>query len=807
MKISLNWLNELITLPDDPTLIEHTLTSLGLEVEGVEHFESVKGGLKGVVVGKVVECDTHPNADRLSLTKVELGDGEPVQIVCGAPNVAKGQTVFVATVGTTLYDKNGEGWEIKKAKIRGERSFGMICAEDELGLGTSHEGIMVLDDKWEAGTPAADVVEIVEDTIFDIGLTPNRSDATHHSGVAKDLNAAFRIRHQKDLNYRTPLLKRLEINGPAPIEVEVSEPKACPRYSGILIENITVGQSPEWLRIKLEAIGVRSINNVVDVTNLVLHELGQPLHAFDMDKVAGRRIRVGFLPDGTSFLSLDEVERKLSAEDLMICDGEGKPMCMGGIFGGIDSGVTDETTSIFLESAHFDAKYIRRSSTRHLLRTEAAKIFEKGSDPSITIQALERAAYLLEQVSGATVKGGIIDLYPVEIEPEEITLQTEFVNRLSGGSFTTDDLENICLALDMEMTTRTDDALTVRVPVSKWDVKRPVDIVEEIMRVYGFDQIPLKKQLRTTLIPADYPDIYHVWNLIADHMVSLGFNQMANLSITQSSYYPDRVKDELVFINNTSNSHLNIMRPDLVRPALETAAFNLNRRVRDLKLFEIGKRYIFHSGEFIEKGALLIMASGNIEKENWKGSGDQVDYSYMKGIVNSALVRCGAANIEFRKSQSDARSSFVEIARDSEIIGEIFVPGQELLEMFDIDQEIWMAQIELQFIIDSMRSSRPEYQEISRFPSVRRDLALLISKDLTYGEIERVIVDAGGSKLKEINLFDVYDNEDQLGKGRKSYAISLLFEDNEKTLTDKEIEKNVDRILKKLVASFDLELR
>ncbi|MFM2267797.1 MAG: hypothetical protein RL757_1238, partial [Bacteroidota bacterium] len=594
MKVSLNWLRQYINIEQNTAEIEALLTDLGLEVEGIEELGGIAGNLEGIVVGEVVECERHPDADRLSLTKINIGKTDFLQIVCGASNIAKGQKVVVATTGATLYPMEGEPFKIKKGKIRGQESEGMICAEDEIGVGKSHAGIIVLPAETVVGTPAIEVFDIEKDTVFEIGLTPNRSDATCHVGVARDLGARLRVNGSAS-RIKLPDVSAFSVkNKDLKIEVSLENEAACPRYAGLCIENIKVGESPDWLKKRLESIGVRSINNVVDVTNFVLHELGQPLHAFDFDQIAGQKIIVKTQEEGTKFKSLDEVERSLFAEDLMICDGDSKGMCIGGVFGGFQSGVTDGTTRIFLEAAHFAPKSIRRSSMRHNLRTDAAKVFEKGSDPNLCVFALKRAALLLEMVAGGRVASELIDIYPNPIPNVEVTVRYAKVRNLIGKNIETHVLKAIFEALDMKILAENADGVRVSIPTNKADVLREVDVVEEILRVYGFNNVEMPTQIRSAITKSEYPDPVRVRNLTADLLASNGFNEMMAMSLTRSKYFLEILpmeKENLVFVNNTSTVELDVMRPTMLTSALECVLHNQNRQNSDLKLFEFGKTY------------------------------------------------------------------------------------------------------------------------------------------------------------------------------------------------------------------------
>ena len=614
MKISYKWLKKYINLGDDIERISEILTDLGLEVEGVEQQESIKGGLKGVVIGHVLECTKHPNADKLSLTKVDIGQGDPVQIVCGAPNVAAGKKVVVATVGTELYSAEGEAWKIKKGKIRGEVSEGMICAEDELGLGNDHSGIIVLPEDTPVGIAARDFYNVEDDYVIEIGLTPNRSDATCHMGVAEDIAAYFKINTEDNAQVKDFIPEEFEVDVPGNnFEVHIENKEACPRYTGVLLSDVEVKESPDWLKNLLGVIGVRPINNIVDITNFILHAYGQPLHAFDADKIGGNQIRVKNLPSGSKFVSLDEKERTLHEEDLMICDGNDAPMCIAGVFGGLNSGVVNETKHIFLESAHFASTGIRKSSTRHLLRTDAAKIFEKGSDPNLTLKALKKAVYLLKEYAGAKVTSEIVDVYPVKIEPVKILVNFSNVNRLIGAGLSNEEIVNILHALNMTTKVVDDSKVYVEVPTNKADVVREVDVIEEILRIYGFNKVEIPTVLRTTIQSLDYPNARGIQKAVSSLLASNGFNEMMGLSLVESKWYGG-IQDNFVQINNTSNIHLDIMRPEAIVSGLESVARNINYQQTDVSLFEFGKSYTKNEDSFAESKFLSLFLTGEFIK-------------------------------------------------------------------------------------------------------------------------------------------------------------------------------------------------
>ena len=807
MKTSLNWLRDYLTIDLSPAEISEILTAIGLEVEGEEEIESIKGGLEGVVVGHVTECGQHPNADRLSLTKVDVGGEEDLQIVCGAPNVAKGQKVLVATVGTMLYDADGKGFKIKKGKIRGEASQGMICAEDELGLGDDHDGIIVLPDDVPVGTLAKDYYEIETDTVYEIGLTPNRSDATCHMGVAKDLAAALKINHQKDAKVTIPLVDDFKVDSnDMAVEVVVENTTACPRYTGVSIKGITIKESPDWLKNRLKAIGVRPISNIVDITNYVLHDLGQPLHAFDLDKITDRKVVVKTLAAGTKFLSLDEQERTLSEEDLMICDGASNGMCIGGVFGGLNSGVTDTTKNIFLEAAHFNAKWIRRSSTRHLLRTDAAKVFEKGSDPNVTKYALQRAAMLIKELAGGEIASEIVDIYPEPIQPKEILVRYERVNRLIGVDIPKEKVKSILEAMEMQLSNETEESLTVAIPTNKADVLREADVIEEILRIYGLNEVPISNTIKSSISVSPHPDPLEVKNKISDYLTALGYYEMMALSLSRSGYYKNilpRESSELVYVNNTSNRDLDIMRPDMLMSGLEAVLHNQNRQQTDIKLYEFGRSYWMEEKETKEREHLSIFLSGQIAGETWHQQKTKaVSYYDLKTIVQNVLSRMGIATYQESAFHTDAFSYGTNYQRGPQVLVSFGKVSKMVLKKMEIKQDVFYADFNWTALLKAARKNKIQFKELNKYPSTRRDLALVVENKVNFNDIAVVAKKIGKQLLKEINLFDVYENEEQLGAGKKSYAVSFVFEHPDKTLADKDVEK----IMKKLIYIYENDL-
>ncbi|WP_235298039.1 phenylalanine--tRNA ligase subunit beta [Portibacter marinus] len=806
MKISLNWLKEYIELDQTPQELSEILTAIGLEVEGMEEVETVKGGLKGIKVGQVIECQKHPNADKLSLTKVDLGNGMPLQIVCGAPNVAQGQKVLVATVGSTLYTPEGEAWKIKAGKIRGEVSEGMICAEDEIGLGTSHDGIMVLPDDTEVGQWASDLFDINTDIVYEIGLTPNRSDATSHIGVAEDLAAYLKINegHSGAVSYPDWSAFQ-EGHGDGGLKVEVLDHKGAPRYSGVKIDNINIKESPAWIKNHLKAIGINPKNNAVDITNYVLHEMGQPLHAFDAEKIKNNHIKVEKLPAGTKFVDLEGKERALHNEDVMICDGSDRGMCIGGVFGGLESGVTDQTKSIFLESAFFDPQSIRKTSTRHLLRTDAATTFEKGTDPNNTVNALKRAAQLMVEYADATVASQIFDMYPDPIQPREIKIRYSRINRLIGDDISKDEVKAILSALRIEVSKEEEDYLLVLIPTNKSDVLREADVIEEILRIYGFNKVSIPEKVVSTISYKPNPDLPGLRNKASDLLCGFGFNEMMAVSLNEEKNYEDAAKEHLVYINNTSNIHLNVMRADMAHSALEAVAYNLNRQETDLKFFEFGKVYWQENEIYKEEERLSITLTGSVYSESWMGTTkeDHAGFYYVKAAVDQLLQRLGVVSFQVSELSDVPHYLYgLKYHRGPKNMVKVGAIHPKLATSMGVKQEVFFAEIDWHATVNAGSKTKVEASEISKFPKVRRDLALVVNEEVQFDNIAGIAQKVGKKTLTSINLFDVYKNDEHLGQGKKSYAVSFEFQDMDKTLKDKDI----DKMMKAMMDKFEQKL-
>ena len=801
MKISYNWLKQFIKIDWKSDETSALLTDLGLEVEIVEKYQSVKGGLEGIVVGEVLTCEPHPDADRLKITTVDLGDGIPLSIVCGASNVEAGQKVAVATIGSVLYDAEGNPFTIKKGKIRGRESFGMICAEDELGLGASHEGIMVLDNSIPAGTLVSTVFKIENDEVFEIGLTPNRADAMSHLGTARDLRAGL-LQKGVNLELITPSISNFRVDKRTlKIDVEVKDIQLAPRYCGVTISGISVKESPEWLKNRLKAIGINPKNNIVDVTNYVLHDLGQPLHAFDAGKITGKII-VQTLPGGTKFTTLDDVERTLHEEDLMICDEKG-PLCIAGVFGGKKSGVSETTNSIFLESAYFNPVSIRKSAKRHQLNTDASFRFERGIDPTITEYALKRAALLILEVAGGEITSDIVNIYQKKLEDFAVFLNFKNVARIIGQEIPKDTIKQILASLEIKINSVSDAGLGLTIPAYRVDVQREIDVIEEILRVYGYNNIVFSKKLNATVSNSPRNEDYKVQNTIANQLNSQGFNEMMANSLTTASYVQlsEMLKEEYnVTMLNPLSSDLATMRQSLLFSGLEAISYNINRKNSDLKLFEFGKSYHKFLSGYEEIKHLTVFQTGNRNQENWTNAQKPSDFFLFKGYVEGILSRLGISNAKNIAVTSDVFSEGIALGLGNDSLVEFGVVKKSVLKHFGIKQEVFYADFNWAIVLKLM-SSKIKYTEIPKYPEVRRDLALLVDQTVTYNSIYTVARQTEKSLLKNINLFDVYEGQN-LPEGKKSYALSFIIQDTTKTLEDAQI----DKIMSKLIKNFETEL-
>ncbi|MFC7772750.1 phenylalanine--tRNA ligase subunit beta [Flavobacterium sp. GCM10027622] len=803
MKISYNWLKQFIKTDWDSEKTGAMLTDLGLEVEGIEKYQSIKGGLEGIVVGHVLSCEQHPNADKLKITKVDLGDGNPIQIVCGASNVAAGQKVPVATIGTKLYDKEGNFFEIKKGKIRGEESHGMICAEDEIGLGDSHDGIMVLDEALAPGTPASKVFNIENDEVFEIGLTPNRADAMSHWGVARDLRAGM-LQQDEHVELITPSVSSYKVEKRTlKIDVKVEDNKLVPRYCGVTISDIKVGPSPAWLQNRLKAIGLTPKNNVVDVTNYVLHELGQPLHAFDASKIHGKII-VKNAEEGTKFVTLDEVERTLSTEDIMICDEKG-PLCIAGVMGGKNSGVSEATTSIFLESAYFNPVSVRKTAKRHGINSDASFRFERGIDPSITEYALKRAAILIKEVAGGEMTSDIVDVYPKKVEDHQVLLNLEKVNKLIGQNIPDDEIKNILVSLDIKVNSISKVGLGLVVPAYRVDVTREIDVIEEILRVYGYNNIEFTQKLNATTAHSARTEDYKIQNIVANILTANGFNEMMANSLTTPSYVAlsDSLNESnnVVMLNPLSND-LSTMRQSLLFSALEAVSFNINRRNADLKLFEFGKTYHKLLSGYQETTHLTLTVTGNQNAESWTNSQKPSDFFLFKGYVLGILERLGLnKSIVATPLKTDVFAEGMVYELGSSTLVEFGTIKKTVLKHFDIKQDVFFADFNWNAILKHISANGIKFTEIPKYPEVRRDLALLLDQKIEFAKIYDLAKNSEKNLLKKIDLFDVYQGKN-LPEGKKSYAVSFTLQDTSKTLTDSQI----DKVMSKLTQTFETEL-
>jgi phenylalanyl-tRNA synthetase beta chain len=793
MKISYNWLKEFINTDKTPEELSQILTGIGLEVESLEKVQAIPGGLEGLVIGYVKDAQQHPNADRLRVTKVDVGGPEDLQIVCGAHNVAAGQKVVVAVVGTTVHPTAGEPFKINKSKIRGEVSEGMICAEDEIGLGTDHAGIMELDADAKVGLPVKEYFKLNDDYLFEIGLTPNRADATSHLGTARDIAAFLKIGINK------PDVSAFKVdNQGKTIPVTIEAQAACPRYASVTITGVKVQESPQWIKERLAVIGVRSINNIVDVTNYVLHELGQPLHAFDADAIQGNRVLVKTYPEGTPFVTLDGIERKLSADDLMIGNAE-EPMCIAGVFGGAGSGVKESTSAVFLESAYFNPVSVRKTSKRFGLKTDASFRFERGVDPNITVYALKRAALLIQQVAGGVISSEISDIYPAPVEPFAVEVTYHNIDRLIGKAIGQDTIKSIIQALGITIANETAEGLSLQVPPYRVDVTREVDIIEEILRIYGYNNIEIPTQIRASLNNSIRPDKDSVQNAISELLSANGFNETLSNSLTSSSY-ADSLDNAVKLLNPLSND-LDIMRQTLLYSGLEAIAYNQNRRQADLKFYEFGKTYFFEDGKYVETQKLSLFLTGATQAEQWNQKSTPVSFYHLKAVVDGLLSRLSINDYtvdeivdhEFAYGlQYNFRGGKTLVKFGSVLPGALKKAG--------VEKEVYYADFNFDTLLKLVRNNKIINKDISKFPSVRRDLSMLVDTAVTFGQLKQIAQKTERKLLNQINVFDVYQG-DKLPAGKKSYALSFILQDEEKTLTDKAI----DAIMQKLIYNFSKE--
>ena len=792
MKISYNWLKQFINTAKTPPEVSTILTAIGLEVESLEKVHVISGGLEGLVVGEVLDCEQHPNADRLKVTKVNVGGADLLQIVCGANNVAAGQKVVVAVVGCIVHPTKGEPFAINKSKIRGEVSEGMICAEDEIGLGEDHAGIMVLADDAVIGTLAKDYFKLNDDFLFEIGLTPNRADAASHLGVARDLAAYLRLPIIKPsvTKYKTDNQKSV-------IKVEVIDEDASPRYSGVSISGITVKESPQWLKEKLAVIGVRSINNIVDVTNFVLHDLGQPLHAFDADEIAGNKVIVKKCVEGTVFKTLDGIDRTLSADDLMICNAD-EPMCIAGVFGGVKSGVKETTKNIFLESAYFHPVSVRKTAKRFALKTDASFRFERGTDPEITVYALQRAALLIQEVAGGEISSEIFDHYPNPTAAFKVDLTFDHVQKLIGKVIPVEEITSIIKALGIEVVSETDEGLALKVPTYKVDVTRPVDVIEEVLRIYGYDNIEIPQKVNASLNVSVKPDKETIQNAIADLLSANSYFEILANSLTKSGYSASL--DEAVKILNPLSSDLDVMRQSMLYSGLEAVAYNQNRRNADLKLYEFGKTYHVVNGKYQENHHLSVFMSGKFETEQWNQQAKAISFYHLKASVDAILKRLNIINLSSDEISDEAFTYGIEYKRGAKVLVKFGLVASKEAKKADVNKSVFYADFNWDMLLMLVKNNKITYKEVSKFPAVRRDLALMVNHEVKFEALKRIAQKTEKNLLKEVNVFDVYQG-DKLPEGKKSYALSFIIQDEEKTLEDKQIES----IMQKLIANFGKE--
>ncbi|HUH74952.1 MAG TPA: phenylalanine--tRNA ligase subunit beta [Chitinophagales bacterium] len=798
MKISLNWLKTFIDFELENESLKDLLTDIGLEVEGEEVYESLPGGLKGLVVAEVLTCVPHPDADKLQITTVSIGDGNPLQVVCGAPNVAVGQKVVLAPVGAKLYPQGQDPFDIKKAKIRGIESNGMLCAEDEIGLGASHEGIIVLPENTTVGIPVSDIYNVENDVVFEIGLTPNRTDAQSHYGVARDLAAALAFRNHINNDLQKGVAN-ISIGNNSTVKVEVLNQDLAPRYAGLVIEGLKVETSPEWLQNRLKAIGQKPINNVVDITNYILHSYGQPLHAFNLSKV-GSSIQVKTLAAGTIFKTLDNVDVKLHEDDLMICNAD-EPMCIAGVYGGLNSGVQNDTTAIFLESAYFDPTSIRKTSMRHGLRTEAAQHFEKGVDPIETVEVLKVAAQMIVEIAGGQVTSNITDLIAQKFEKNAVILEPEKVRKLTGAPISNEGIEKILNLLEIEISDKNEN-WTLQVPLYRADVTRNVDVIEDILRIYGYNNVPIPSAIHAAIPVKKGVDKDQLYRTAANFLASNGFYEMLNNSLTRSKNIEGWIPAESqVKLLSSINVELDILRPFMHVSALEVLSYNVNRSQKNLKLFEYGKTYIKEGDQYQEDLHLFLMATGDQTSSNWNTASQKVDFYYMKGMAENVLSRMGVKYSSMEESTNYLHEYQLNYFVGPNLVLTVGKVTASISKKWDIKQEVFIADFNWDKIFKLTKKSTVPKIIVSKFPSIRRDLALLLDKNVKFTDIQQIAVKNGKKQLRNVDLFDVYEGE-KIAEDKKSYAISYVFKDDEKTMTDKDI----DKIMSKMIEQYSKQL-
>ena len=821
MNISYNWLKKYLDFNLTPDELAAALTSIGLETGSVEEVESIRGGLRGIVIGKVLTCVEHPNSDHLHITTVDLGDGEATQIVCGAPNVAAGQTVVVATVGTTLYDGDKE-FAIKKSKIRGVESFGMICAEDEIGVGSSHDGIIVLTEDVKPGTPAAEFYGLTSDYVLEVDLTPNRIDAASHYGVARDLSA-WMSAHTEAAQLRRPSVDAFAVENPeGGVTVEVENTDACPRYTGVTVRGVTVKESPKWLKDALSTIGLRPINNIVDITNFLLHGMGQPLHCFDVAKVAGGKIIVKNAKEGEKFVTLDGVEHTLDSRDLMICNTE-VPMCIAGVFGGLDSGVTETTTDVFLESAYFNPTSVRKPARRHGLNTDSSFRFERGVDPNNTLYVLKLAALMVKELAGGEITGPLCDNYPVRIDPAFVSLSFDYFDRLVGKHIPADTIVSILKSLEMDLTEVTAEKADMKVPTYRVDVTRPCDVVEDVLRIYGYNNVEISTSVRSALSSQSFEDQDNkLRNLISEQLTAEGFNEILNNSLTAEGYYTDLTiypADHCVKLLNPLSNDLNVMRQTLLFGGLESLSHNINRKNGDLAMYEFGNVYFFNPSveataenvlaPYREASRLGLWLTGALRPGNWARPEQPATVYDMKAVVANILARLGInpAEIKLSAGSSEIYSASLDInTRSGKNLGSLGIISKKLASKFDIKQEVIYCELDWHALVNLSLRKSVSYSALAKTMPVKRDLALLLDKAVSMEQVEATVRESERRLLKEITLFDVYEGKN-LPEGKKSYAITMTLQDAEKTLNDKQIEAVMNKIIANLTKKLGAELR
>jgi len=813
MKISYSWLKEYLKINLDPKDVAQILTDIGLEVEGTEIFEKVRGEMEGLVIGEVKTCKKHPDADKLYITTVDVGENKILNIICGAPNVRAGQKVVVAKPGTTLY-KDDASYLIKKTKIKGYDSEGMICAEDEIGIGTDHEGIMVLSDEAPIGMPLKKYIKIEKDTVFEIDLTPNRIDGASHYGTARDL-AAY-LRQNQEVKIRLPDISAFKTeNNNYPIDINIENADSCLRYAGVTVTGVNIAPSPDWLQTRLASIGLKPINNIVDITNFVLHELGQPLHAFDADKLAERKIIVKNLPEGTVFTTLDGIDHKLSSEDLMICDGR-EAVALAGVFGGLYSGVTDETKNIFIESAYFNPVFVRRTSKRHGIITDSSFHFERGVDPDMVIIALKRAALLMKELAGGTISSEVIDVYPEPVKPFKVVLTYKNIDRLIGKQIERDKIKNILNSLEIDILNENNEQLVVNVPPYRVDVTREADVIEEILRIYGYNNIEFSGNLNSNISYTQKPDRDRLVNIVSDYLSSNGFNEIMSNSLTKSVYYQQLTSyksEALVRLHNPLSSDLDVMRQTLLFGGLEAIAYNSNRRMTNLKFYELGNCYFYNNNieesnplnKYSEEQHFAIFITGSKYESNWIIKEEKSSYFQLKSYVENLFIRLGFEINDFKTGKivkkSDIYSDGLSYSHDDQIMAEFGIIHNSIIKYFDLKENVFYCDLYWDNVIKKLRERIIEFEELPKYPEVRRDLSMLLNSSVTFEQIKELAFKTEQSFLKKINLFDVYTG-DKIEKSKKSYAVSFILQDLKKTLTDKQI----DKIMNKIASVFKKEL-